>query len=142
MKKKGISQLRRAFKACVGSRLLVLLTPRASGKRGADKSIADGAAPPPRFKHSIGTMPCWPLVFMHSAHPSSYSANTRMVSPTLIDSSSGRLVMKVHTTAAPKGERFADVGKYTAAFNASVLPPPPPSRNWLEIVAGGTDKPS
>ena len=139
MKKKGVFQLRRTFKACVGpgSRLLLLLSPLASGKRGAGKSIADDAALPPRFKHSIGTIPCWPLVFMHSAHPSSYSANTRIVSPTLIDSSSGRLVMKVHTTAAAKADGLADPDGYTAAFNAPVLllPSPPPG-DWSEVAAG------
>jgi hypothetical protein len=64
-----------------------------------------------------------------------------MVSPTLIDNSSGRLVMNVHTTAAAKGERLVDPGEYTGAFDAPVLPPPPlsPLGAWLEIIAGDVD---
>jgi len=121
-------------------RLLVLLIPLASGKREAKRFTSDVvgvAAVRPPFRHSIGTIPCWLLAFTHSAHPSSYSAKTWMVSPTLIDSSSGRLVMKVHITMAPtKGERFADRGEYVGALNAVILPPPlPPLRERLETVA-------
>jgi len=115
-------------------RLLALLMPLTSGKRGDKRFTSDivgVAAVRPPLRHSIGTIPCWPLAFMHSAHPSSYSINTWMVSPTLIDNSSGRLVMKVHITMAPaKGERFAEPGEYVG------LPPPlPPLRERLEIVA-------
>ena len=62
------------------ARLLALLTPLASGKRDAEKFtsdiVDDGAPGRPPFRHSIGTIPRWPFIFMHSAHPSSYSANT------------------------------------------------------------------
>lgn len=62
------------------ARLLALLTPLASGKRDAEKFtsdiVDDGAPRRPPFRHSIGTIPRWPFIFMHSAHPSSYSANT------------------------------------------------------------------
>jgi len=51
-------------------------------------------------KHSKGTMPRSPLPFMHNAHPSSYSATTVTVWPVLIESSSGRVGMKVHFTIA------------------------------------------
>ena len=48
---------------------------------------------------------------MHNAQPSSYSARTRTVSPTLMASSSGRLTMKVQTTVAEEGDRAAEVGE-------------------------------
>lgn len=49
--------------------------------------------------------------------------------------------MKVHTTAAAKGERLAGPDEYTGAVNAPVLPPPLSlSGVWLEIT-GDVDKP-
>jgi hypothetical protein len=56
---------------------------------------------------------------MHKAQPSSYSAKMRIVSPTLMDNSSGRLVINVHTTVAEKGDidRVAAPGEYTVALN-------------------------
>jgi hypothetical protein len=43
---------------------------------------------------------------MHSAHPSSYSANTLIFSPIVMESSSGRVMTNVHTTVARKGDIF------------------------------------
>lgn len=125
------------------ARLLALLTPLTSGKRDDEKFISDivgGAAVRPPFRHSIGTIPCWPFVFTQSAHPSSYSVNTWMVSPTIIGNSSGRLVMKEHITTAPaKGDRLAELGEYVGALNVAVLPPP--LRDVLEFDAENGDIP-
>lgn len=51
--------------------------------------------------------------------------------------------MKVHTTAAAKGDRLADPDEYTGALNAAVLPLPLSlSGVWWEIPTGDVDKPS